>query len=37
VLESAQRIIWVLGYRIDDRFKMTERTNAAVEIVWKAD
>ncbi|MBD0278985.1 MAG: tRNA lysidine(34) synthetase TilS, partial [Flavisolibacter sp.] len=34
VLESAQRIIWVIGYRIDDRFKITEKTKQVLQITW---
>jgi tRNA(Ile)-lysidine synthase len=26
VIESNQRIIWVVGQRIDERFKLTEKT-----------
>ncbi|HVG41504.1 MAG TPA: tRNA lysidine(34) synthetase TilS [Chitinophagaceae bacterium] len=32
VLESAKRIIWVIGYRIDDRYKITERTKEVLQI-----
>ena len=31
VVESDKRILWVVGYRIDDRFKVSEGTN---EVVW---
>lgn len=30
VIESAGRIIWVAGYRIDNRFKITEKTKSAL-------
>lgn len=32
VLESAGRIIWVVGYRLDDRFKLTTNTNNVLTI-----
>lgn len=31
VIESGQRIIWVVGHRIDERFKLTEQTK---EVIW---
>lgn len=30
VMESNQRIIWVVGHRIDERFKLTEQTREAL-------
>ena len=33
VLESAGRIIWLVGYRIDDRVKVTETTKEVLEII----
>jgi tRNA(Ile)-lysidine synthase len=32
VIESDQRIIWVLGYRIDERFKVTDKTKTVFSI-----
>lgn len=32
VIESNQRIIWVVGYRIDERFKITENTKTAFQL-----
>jgi tRNA(Ile)-lysidine synthase len=31
VLESNQRIIWVVGYRVDERFKVTEKTKQILQ------
>jgi len=33
VLESENRILWVVGKRIDDRFKVTEKTREVLEVV----
>lgn len=36
VLESARRIVWIVGLRIDDRFKITEHTKELLTIEWEA-
>lgn len=35
VLEMDKKIIWVIGYRIDDRFKITNGTKNILEISYK--
>ena len=32
VIESNKRIAWVIGYRIDNRFKITERTKEIMKL-----
>ena len=32
VLESHKRILWIVGYRIDDRFKVTETTGEVLQL-----
>jgi tRNA(Ile)-lysidine synthase len=32
VIESGQRIAWVVGYRIDDRFKITNKTKSVLKL-----
>jgi len=34
VVESNQRIIWVVGKRIDERFKVTEKTTAVLKLIY---
>ncbi len=36
VIESAQRIIWVVGHRIDDRFKVTEKTKQVLRLTLQS-
>lgn len=36
VLESNKRIIWVVGYRIDNRFKITDQTKQVLKITLEA-
>jgi tRNA(Ile)-lysidine synthase len=35
VLESNKKIIWVVGMRIDDRFKITANTKEVLEVRFK--
>jgi tRNA(Ile)-lysidine synthase len=35
VLESNKRILWVIGYRIDDRFKIISSTKEALKITFQ--
>ncbi len=35
VLESDKRILWVLGYRIDNRFRITEKTKQVVQVSYR--
>jgi tRNA(Ile)-lysidine synthase len=35
VLESAGRIIWILGHRIDDRFKVTVKTKSILHLTFE--
>ena len=32
VIESAKRIAWVIGHRIDDRFRVSENTRSLLQI-----
>ena len=32
VIESAERIIWIVGHRIDERYKVTEKTKSILRI-----
>ena len=34
ILESNQRIIWILGLRIDNRFRCEPATNAALQLSY---
>ncbi|WP_018628272.1 tRNA lysidine(34) synthetase TilS [Niabella aurantiaca] len=35
VLEMGQKIIWIVGYRIDHRFRVTGTTGEVLEIIYK--
>jgi tRNA(Ile)-lysidine synthase len=35
VLESAKRVVWIVGLRIDDRFKITDHTKELLTIEWE--
>ena len=35
VLESNRRIIWVIGYRLDDRYKITPKTTTALQFIFE--
>jgi tRNA(Ile)-lysidine synthase len=35
VIESNKKILWVVGMRIDDRFKITDKTKNVVQIAFK--
>ncbi|NOZ46490.1 MAG: tRNA lysidine(34) synthetase TilS [Chlorobi bacterium] len=34
ILESANEIVWIIGKRIDNRYKVTEKTKVILEITW---
>lgn len=34
ILEMNRKIVWIVGYRIDDRFKVTNKTQSVLKIVW---
>ncbi len=35
IIESAQKIVWVVGHRIDERFKVAPDTKDVLKMVWK--
>ena len=35
ILESADKIVWVVGYRSDERFKVTTATQNIVVLSWE--
>jgi tRNA(Ile)-lysidine synthase len=37
VLASGKKIVWIMGYRIDDRFKITEKTRKVLLLRFQAD
>ena len=32
LIESGDKVVWVIGHRIDDRFKITDRTQKVIEL-----
>jgi tRNA(Ile)-lysidine synthase len=34
VLETNKKIIWIVGKRIDDRFKITDATKNVLQVSW---
>jgi len=36
VLTSGEEIVWVIGYRINHRFRITENTTDIVEFIWNS-
>ncbi|HTP12711.1 MAG TPA: tRNA lysidine(34) synthetase TilS, partial [Bacteroidota bacterium] len=34
ILESDDRIVWVCGRRLDDRFKITQETRRAIKLTY---
>jgi len=37
VLASGRKIVWIMGYRIDDRFKITEKTKTVLLLRFQAE
>jgi len=35
VVEMNKKILWVIGYRIDERFKITSSTKEVLRLIWK--
>lgn len=35
VLESAGKIVWVVGHRIDNRFRVSDKTSGVLQIIWE--
>ena len=34
LVESNKKIVWIIGKRIDDRFKISDQTKAILEIIF---